>query len=157
VILSRVDRFSPELKQGLPHGAGLRRPFRYPALEKMGAGGAGLPPCPGARGGVVPRPAPRGRDRGAGTEGPGGGGDVLFRVGKHGEAEGCFAAALELLSAGAPSRRVAGLTCKLADAVHWQGQVARAAEAAEAGLAALGEDRSCVEGVKLLEVLMRSS
>jgi tetratricopeptide (TPR) repeat protein len=106
---------------------------------------------------LFPRLAPAERDRCREAAVLEGLGDVLFRVGKHGEAERCFAGALELLPEEAPARQVADLTGKLADAVHWQGHVDRAAAVAEAGLAALGRDRTSVEGVKLLEVLMRSA
>jgi len=83
-------------------------------------------------------------------------GDVLFTTGAHQEAEVQFKHALNLTSNQQDMRHIASLTCKLADAVHWQGDYDRAIEMAESGLTALEGQTRGLETANLLEVIGRS-
>lgn len=83
-------------------------------------------------------------------------GDVLFRVGSHQAAEQRFLHALNTVDPARQPLRFATLSWKIADAVHWQGDMARAVEIAETGLQALGGRHAAPEAVRLLEVVMRS-
>src|SRR5262249_24399405 len=69
--------------------------------------------------------------------------------------EARFQTALDLTSE-EDEREYAALTAKLADAVHWQGQLERAIDIARSGLAVLGDDLANPEALNLLEVIMRS-
>lgn len=85
-----------------------------------------------------------------------GAGDILFRLGRHPEAEAEFRAALECArSAGAPYV-TARVYQKLSDAVHWRGDCAEAIAIAAEGLKLLGKDVHRPEAISLLEVMMRS-
>jgi class 3 adenylate cyclase/tetratricopeptide (TPR) repeat protein len=83
-------------------------------------------------------------------------GDVLFATGTHQEAEAQFRQALELAAGQEDARHIAGLTCKLADAIHWQTEYEQAIEMAESGLAKLGDQICKPEAANLLEVITRS-
>ena len=83
-------------------------------------------------------------------------GDVQFRIGAHGDAERELRHALGLSRATGDAVGVARLSAQLADAVHWQGKLPEAIALAEGGLAALGADRCTPDGVKLVEIIVRS-
>jgi tetratricopeptide (TPR) repeat protein/regulation of enolase protein 1 (concanavalin A-like superfamily) len=83
-------------------------------------------------------------------------GDVLFTTGAHQEAEAQFYRALSLASNQPDMRRIASLTCKLADSIQWQGEYDRAIEIAESGLRTSGDQEPSPELANLLEVISRS-
>lgn len=85
-----------------------------------------------------------------------GAGDILFRLGRHPEAETEFRAALECAVPLGDARTTARLYQKLADAVHWRGDCPAAIATAGEGLGVLGDDRFNPEAISLLEVRMRS-
>ena len=83
-------------------------------------------------------------------------GDVCFRLGKHHAAEGHFQQALDHLISKQDPEKFARLSWKLADAIHWQGEMSRAIEVAQQGLAVEGCAPNTPSNVRLLEVIMRS-
>jgi predicted ATPase len=84
-------------------------------------------------------------------------GDAQFRSGAHHAAECQFQQALVVADNLWDRRRRANLIWKLADAVHWQGEVRRAIRVAQRGLDVLPEGDASPEAVNLLEVMMRSA
>jgi predicted ATPase/class 3 adenylate cyclase/regulation of enolase protein 1 (concanavalin A-like superfamily) len=82
-------------------------------------------------------------------------GDALFATGVHHRAEAQFRHALDLVSEQQDPLRLAQLTCKLADSLHWQGESDHAIETAESGLAALGDQIRSPEAANLLGVIAR--
>jgi tetratricopeptide (TPR) repeat protein len=83
-------------------------------------------------------------------------GDVCFRLGAHHAAEGHFRRALAHQDPHRDPESFATLSWKLADAIHWQGDTARAIAVAEEGLAVAGSAADTRSTVRLLEVIMRS-
>ena len=83
-------------------------------------------------------------------------GDVLFATGVHNGAEAQFRQALDLISGQQDVLRLARLTHKLADSIHWQVELDQAIETAESGLEALGDQVHNPEAANLLEVIVRS-
>ncbi len=83
-------------------------------------------------------------------------GDVLFTTGVHHGAEAQFQKALDLASEHQDEQRLAHLTHKLADSIHWQDKFDQAIEVAEPGLALLGDQVCSSEAANLLEVIVRS-
>jgi class 3 adenylate cyclase/tetratricopeptide (TPR) repeat protein/regulation of enolase protein 1 (concanavalin A-like superfamily)/energy-coupling factor transporter ATP-binding protein EcfA2 len=83
-------------------------------------------------------------------------GDVLFTTGVHHRAEAQFQKALDLASEHQDVQRLAHLTHKLADSIHWQDKFDQAIEVTEPGLALLGDQVCSPEAANLLEVIIRS-
>lgn len=83
-------------------------------------------------------------------------GDVCFRLGAHHEAEGHFRRARDIRTPDRHAESFATLSWKLADAIHWQGDMRRAIQVAQEGLAIAGEAPHSPSTVRLLEVIMRS-
>jgi adenylate cyclase len=98
----------------------------------------------------------RDQDRRARRDGHAGLGDALFRTGAHRDAQHEFQRALALTPAATDAPLHAALSGKLADALHWQGQLQQAIAVAEAGLATLPPGSPSPESVEVLEVIMRS-
>lgn len=83
-------------------------------------------------------------------------GDVCFRLGAHHAAEGHFQRARDHRDPIRDPEQFATLSWKLADAIHWQGEMGRAIEVAQQGLSVAGEASHTPSSVRLLEVIMRS-
>ena len=83
-------------------------------------------------------------------------GDVLFATGNHQEAEAQFVQGLKLIAGQEDAGHIAGLTCKLANVIHWRREYDQAIKMAESGLAELGDQICNPEGANLLELIARS-